>query len=248
MPQLPLYLWVLTLAGVVGILASTCVVVYGGAVRAGAGRRESAALVSGMAVLFAGWLVVSSLIAGAHGYQAQLGRQIPWMPLAVAGWFVLLLALTRIPVMRRALIGPRMGSRLLLPHTFRLAEGIVFLAAMVLGLLPALFAVPAGLGDIAVGIAAPFVGRRVEQGRGTATWFTVLGIIDLVLALALGALIGFQLLPSIPPAPTIGSLPIVLVPTVAVPVLLILHITTLAGHRAARQQETDAPQPAIHQV
>jgi hypothetical protein len=233
---------------VVGILASTCLVVYRGAIRASAGRRRSALLLSATAALFTGWLVTSTLIAGAGGYQAQLGRQIPWMPVAVLSWFVLLLALTRVPLVRRALHGPGMGSRLLLPHTFRIVEGVVFLLAMELGLLPALFAIPAGLGDIAVGIAAPFVARRMEQGQGAATGFTVLGIIDLVLALALGALMGFQLLPLIAPAPTIGSLPIVLVPTVAVPVLLVLHIITLSTRKRSARQQAAAPQSATHAI
>jgi hypothetical protein len=45
-------------------------------------------------------------------------------------------------------------SRLELPHTPRVA-GVAFLLYMALGHLPALFALPAGLGDIAAGIAAP---------------------------------------------------------------------------------------------
>jgi hypothetical protein len=62
--------------------------------------------------------------------------------------------------------------------------------------------------------------------------FTVLGIVDLVVALTLGALVGFQLLPFIPPAPAISSLPLVLIPTVAVPLLLVLHIRSLSLLRA----------------
>jgi hypothetical protein len=60
----------------------------------------------------------------------------------------------------------------------------------------ALFALPAGLGDIAAGIAAPLVARRLAQGTGrrAALWFNAFGMTDLVVALTLGALTGFALL------------------------------------------------------
>jgi hypothetical protein len=89
-----------------------------------------------------------------------------------------------------------MMARLALPHSFRAAEGMAFLATMALGHLPALFALPAGLGDIAAGIAAPLVARKLTQGGGrrAALWFNAFGMTDLVVALALGALTGFQLI------------------------------------------------------
>ena len=64
----------------------------------------------------------------------------------MAGFFGTLLALRRIPVVARALAAPGMASRLEYPHTFRV-EGVAFLLIMALGHLPALFALPADLGD-----------------------------------------------------------------------------------------------------
>ena len=65
-----------------------------------------------------------------------------------------------------------------------------------LGHLPALFALPAGLGEIAAGIAAPLVACRLAQGGGrrAALWFNAFGMTDLVVSLTLGALTGFQLI------------------------------------------------------
>ena len=73
----------------------------------------------------------------------------------------------------------------MLPHAFRVA-GVSFLMMMALGHMPALFALPAGLGDIlpaglgdiAIGIEAPFIARRLARGTGhrAAIWFNVLGI------------------------------------------------------------------------
>jgi hypothetical protein len=115
------------------------------------------------------------------------GHGVPWMPVAVAGFFGTLLALRRIPVVARALAAPGMVNRLELPHSFRVAEGTAFLAIMALGHLPALFALPAGLGDVAAGIAALLVARRLAQGGGrrAAVWLNAFGMTDLVVALTL---------------------------------------------------------------
>jgi hypothetical protein len=62
-----------------------------------------------------------------------------------------------------------------------LLAGGAFLLTMVLGHLPALFALPAGLGDIATGIAAPLVARRLAQGAGrrAAVWLSGIHIFAL---------------------------------------------------------------------
>jgi hypothetical protein len=153
------------------------------------------------------------------------------MPAAVAGFFLTLLALRQIPVVARALAAPRMTSRLEIPHSFRAAEGAVFVAIMALGHLPALFALPAGLGDIAAGIAAPLVARRLAQGRGrrAALWFNAFGMTDLITALTLGTLTGFQLVNVTPSGAPISELPLVLIPTAAVPLLFALHITSVSA-------------------
>ena len=135
------------------------------------------------------------------------------------------------PVVARALAAPGTVSRLELPHSFRVAEGAAFLLIMALGHLPALFALPAGLGDIAAGIAAPLVARRVAQGgcRRAALWFIAFGMTDLVVALTLGALTGYQLLNVTPSAAPISELPLALIPTAVVPLLLVLHITSVSA-------------------
>ena len=229
MNHLPVFLWVLTYAEVTGICGATGYALYRGARAAGLGNRGSIRMALGAALLFGGWLATSSLIAGGGSYRSGLGHGIPWLPLAVLGFFGLLLALTRTPLIGRALTAPGAQQRLLLPHSFR-AAGIVFVIAMLLGKLPALFAVPAGFGDIAVGIATPWVARKVREGSAAnaLTWFTLLGVADLVSALTLGALTGFlQIVHVNPTAALNADLPLAIVPTVGVPVLLTMHLTSL---------------------
>lgn len=229
MNHLPSYLWALTYAEVIGIATATAYVIHEGARAAGLGRRVSTRIGIGASLLFGAWLATSSLVAGGGSYSSRLGHGIPWLPLAVFGFFGLLLALSRLRPIRRALTAPGANERLLLPHSFR-AGGIAFVIAMVLRKLPALFAVPAGLGDVAVGFAAVWVARKASDGSQTRPlfWFTLLGIADLVSALTLGALTGFlQVVHVNPTAGLNAHLPFAIIPTVAVPLLLMMHISSL---------------------
>jgi hypothetical protein len=240
----PGYLWAIVIAGITAIPAATCVVLYGGAVRASLGRTRAALLAGGAAVVLGGWFTASAVIAGHGWYHTRLGHGVPWMPVAVIGFFGLLLALRRIPVVARALAAPGGDSRLEIPHSFRAVEGTAFLILMGLGHLPALFALPAGLGDIAAGIAAPLVATRLAQGGGrrAAWWHNAFGMTDLVVALTLGTLTGFQLVNITPSGSLISELPLALIPTAAVPLLFALHVTSVSA--LARAPRTPRPATA----
>jgi hypothetical protein len=240
----PDYLWALTIAGIAAMLAATCVALYGGARRSGLSRPRAALLAGGAAVVLGGWCAASAVIAGHGWYHTQLGHQVPWMPVAVIGFLGLLLALSRIPLVARALAAPGMVSRLELPHTFRMLDGAAFLIIMGFGHLPALFALPAGIGDIAAGLAAPLAARGLARGAGrrAALWFNAFGITDLVVALTLGAVTAYQLIRVAPSGAPISELPLALVPTVGVPLLLAVHITSVSA--LARDSRTLQPAAA----
>jgi hypothetical protein len=225
----PGYLWAIIIAGIIAIPAATCWVLYDGAVRAGLARARAVLLAGGAAVLFGGWFTASAVIAGHGWYHTRLGHGVPWMPVAVVGWLGTLLALSLLPVVARALRAPGMAARLEIPHSFRAAEGSAFLIMMALGHLPALFALPAGLGDITAGLAAPLIARSLARGgsRRAALGFTAFGLTDLVTALTLGTLTGFQLVHVTPSGSPISELPLALIPTAAVPLLFALHLTSL---------------------
>jgi hypothetical protein len=242
----PAYLWAITFAGTAAIAATTCVALYGGAMGARLGRRRAVLLAGVAAILLGGWLAATTVIAGHGWYHTRLGHQVPWMPVAVVGYLGTLLALSRLRVVTRALAAPGMASRLVRPHSFRVA-GVVFLLYLALGHLPAVFALPAGLGDIATGIAAPLVARRLSQGTGhrAALWFNALGLTDLVVALTLGGLTGYQLLNVTPSSAPISELPLALIPTAAVPLLFALHITSLVTLVKASRPAPSAAAPLI---
>lgn len=102
-------------------------------------------------------------------------------------------------------------------------------------------ALPAGLGDIATGIAAPFVARQLARGTGRAAlWLNAFGLTDLVVAITLDGLAGFQLIHTTPSGALISTLPLALIPTAAVPLLFARHITSVSALKKARR----APLPA----
>ncbi len=242
----PGYVWVLTLADVIAFVLSTCFVLYGGAVRAGLGRRRAALLTGGAALVLGGWFTASAVIADHGGYHTRLGHGVPWLPVAAVGFLGLLLALRQIPMVARALAAPGMLSRLEIPHAFRVGA-VAFVITMALGHLPALFALPAGLGDIATGIAAPFVVVKLARGTGrrAALWLNAFGMTDLVTALTLGGLVGFQLIHTNPSGAPISGLPFALIPTVGVPLLFALHLTSVSALRRDRRTAVPAVGPLI---
>ena len=235
MYDLPIYVWALVLAGVIGIPASTCAVLYRGAVAAGVGRRAATAVTATTAAVLGGWLVVSGLLARAGVY-----RQDPaWLLVAFAGFLIALLLATRIPLVSRILADPGTPARLALPHTLRVV-GVLFLIVMAQGHLPAAFALPAGLGDIAIGVTAPFVARQLARGTGRAgaVRFNVLGILDLVVAASIGFLL-FGLVEVTPSTAPLRLLPLALIPATPVPLALALHIVSLRQLRTAAKPEEE---------
>jgi hypothetical protein len=229
----PWYVWVICLIGSIGFPAATCLVLYRGARSAGSSRARAALLAAAAGVVLGGWLAASAVIA-VRGHYLGTPDGPPWLGIAAGGSLIALLAMSRIPAVARALAAPGSLSRSAWPHAFRVA-GVSFLIVMALGHLSWLFAIPAGLGDVAVGIRAPFVARRLARGTGHrgAVWFHALGTLDLVNALILGGLIGYGVVHTTSPNDALALLPIVLIPTAGVPLLLALHVVSLR-HLVAR--------------
>ena len=239
MYELASYVWALVLTGALGIPAATCAVLYRSAVAAGAGRRTATAVTAATAAVLGGWLLVSSLLARAGVYRQDPGEVVPWLGVVVAGTLIALLLVTRISLVSRILAAPGTPARLVLPHTLRVV-GVLFLIVMAQGHLPAAFALPAGLGDIAIGVAAPFVARRLARGtdRTAAVRFHVLGILDLLVAGSIGFLL-LGLVEVTPSTEPLLLLPLALILTVPVPLALALHIVSLRRLRTAAQPEED---------
>ncbi|HET6577667.1 MAG TPA: hypothetical protein VFG66_05055 [Gemmatimonadales bacterium] len=132
--------------------------------------------------------------------------------------------------------------------------GVVFVILLAQGQLPAHFALPAGWGDIAIGLTAPLVAlalvRRVPGAIPLAISWNVLGLLDLIVAVGmatglLAPLLAPELGPRVPAAAAMGVFPMVLVPLFGVPVAVLLHVLALGRLlRERRPRARLVPRPA----
>ncbi len=113
--------------------------------------------------------------------------------------------------------------------------GLGFLSLYAYGVLPGLFAFPAGLGDMAIGISAPWIVLGLVRhpsfaaSRRFVVW-NIMGILDLVIAVSMGTLCSGFLRGFTGNVTTsaMAQLPLVLIPAYMVPFFIMLHFTALA--------------------
>jgi hypothetical protein len=133
--------------------------------------------------------------------------------------------------------GFRQFALTLSPRTLTIVQawrigGFVFLVLHGHGILPGVFALPAGWGDIVVGATAPFVAMKLaypEHRKAFILW-QILGMSDLVMAVSLGMFAGV-IGPDAIRTDAMTVLPMSLIPTFAVPLLITLHIICIAQAR-----------------
>jgi hypothetical protein len=144
------------------------------------------------------------------------------------------------------------ADALIAPQVYRAIGGVVFLPLYAWGILPGYFALPAGWGDLAVGLLALFVAFAVKRGIGGARPLALLwnlfGFLDLVVAVGLGTGILVPLLaPTLSPVSPVAAMtffPLVLIPTYAVPLGFILHIYSIRRTlRAGGVQQVKSGRP-----
>lgn len=123
-------------------------------------------------------------------------------------------------------------------------EGAIFLILLAAGRLPGVFAWPAGVGDIAVGLLAPVVAaayaRNPRAAAGRLRAWNLLGITDLVVAVTTGFLSSpsqFQLFAFDRPNLLISAFPLVMIPVFLVPLAMLLHLASLKKLREAEGRE-----------
>jgi len=116
--------------------------------------------------------------------------------------------------------------------------GLAFIALYVHGVLPGMFAWPAGLGDMAIGATAPWLIAAINRqpafgaSRTFVAW-NLLGIADLVVAVATGtisSMLATGVVGEISTGP-MAQLPLVLIPVYLVPIFVMLHLAALIQAR-----------------
>jgi hypothetical protein len=228
-PQIPGYLlsFESIIRPVIAIIALS--LIWLGAARMEASVQSRYTTAGALSVALIAWLAIARYVGSANMYFATTEASVPTIlfglliPLAVAAIAVwgsesIARLVSAIPL-----------QWLVAAQVYRVA-GVIFVVLWADGRLPWQFALPAGIGDVTTGIVAVVVALLLAQktagARGAAYIWCLFGIADLVVAVTMGAVTSPgrpHLLAFDAPNLLISSYPLVMVPTFAVPLALMLH-------------------------
>lgn len=201
---------------------------------------EHSGMVIPLMLMGAVWLL-AIVVAGAAGvFEAGPGRPpLALLIVIVVPPALFLLAYRVSAEFRRFVLG--LDLKLLTAVQSWRVLGGTFLFLYAFDLRPALFALPAGLGDLAVGVAAVFVLGAMLGGhphwRRRVLLLNLGGLLDFVVAIATGVLTSnssLGLFAPVTPMPSMGMLPLSLIPSFLVPLWIIIHFASLLQLQHAR--------------
>jgi hypothetical protein len=177
-----------------------------------------------VASLISAWFVIVLVAAAQHAFlnpQNRIGLAVAFAASAPIVIFLLWLAAS--PDFRRFTLSLNPVILTFL-QSWRIV-GAVFVVLGIYGGLPQLFARPAGYGDMFIGATAPLAALwlMAQRHRAASIGWQLLGILDLVTAVAVGTTAGF-VNPSGTPMVAMTVLPLSLVPTFFVPLFVIIHL------------------------
>ncbi len=214
------------------------------------GRRGGGAVVGVVLVL---WLALMTVLAYTGVLRNEPGE--PPLPLVVALAVPILIffALYAGSGAFRDFVLSRDLRLLTMLQAWRVL-GAMFLVLYFYDILPGLFAYPAGLGDVAIGVTAPTVAMALiarpdfAASRAFVVW-NLLGLFDFVVAFATGTLTSGVIPGLVADGLTSSAvvvLPLALIPGFLVPVFSLLHIAALlqARQAAAGSQAVTTGAPA----
>ena len=209
---------------------------------AGAIGRAQNTYVTTAALVLAAWFGVSTAIAGAGGFNGAVTGNfaVPLLALTLALPIAVgvTVALTSSAI-RQLISQPSIQPGVIAIHALRIIPGSVIVVMAPFGVLPAIFAVPAGLGDVLVGSGALLASRWVSSGRwGRALLWNVFGLVDFVNAAALGLATTPGPLHALQTNPTSALFwmqPLAIVAIFMVPIYTLLHLVSVRYLVASRR-------------
>jgi hypothetical protein len=187
-----------------------------------------------VAIPFTLWLALVWNLAVGGVFQPIRGAgRLPKLPIAIflpviVGLFVVLRSKSI-----AAFLDATPSSWLIALQVYRIFGGI-FIVNWVNGTAAALFAWPAGIGDMLTGIMALPVALLLASGaegaRRAALAWNIFGLVDFAIAITMGTLsspgplqlFGFEI-----PAALLGTYPTVMIPAFAVPSSILLHALSI---------------------
>ncbi|MBE0533094.1 MAG: hypothetical protein IH626_19910 [Rhodospirillales bacterium] len=188
----------------------------------------------------AAWGGMIVAVAASGGFAPGVVGPVPGPGIAFLGLLALLLAGWQLlPGFRNALLAVPLAALIALNATR--VFGVFFLLLAAEGRLSSPFAPSAGWGDVATSLLAVPLAivawRHAGRVAGLIAAWNVFGALDLVIAIALGVLSApstpFQVFTEGAGTTTMGELPWALVPSMLVPLYLLVHLMIAAKLRAA---------------
>ena len=230
--QTPSYLVPFVLSGTVAVFAAVLLGVQRAVKQAGWPANERRQAVGGVAVLLAAWCLAAVYLTWSGFYRGTSDR-LPTIQYGVLIPIVVGVALYwKWGAVRRVI--EAVPQEWIVGVQLYRALGVIFLVLYAGGLLPGFFALPAGAGDVAVGLLAPAVGiayaHRSRNAAGLVRAWNLLGIGDLIVALGTGFLTSasrFQMVAFDAPNNLISAFPLALIPVYLVPLSILLHLASL---------------------
>src|ERR1700730_3971287 len=230
-PQIPEY--VLSLESILRPFVMTIALglIWLGAARMPASAKSRYTTAGMLSAVLLGWEAIAQYLGAANTYLATIENP-PAVPTILFG-LLIPLAVAAIALWRSESIARLVSAIplhwLVAAQVYRVAGGI-FLVLWADGRLPWQFALPAGIGDVMTGclavVVAVLLARKAPGALRAAYGWCLFGIADLVVAVTMGAMTSpgrAHLLAFDAPNLLISSYPLVMVPTFAVPLALMLH-------------------------
>jgi len=248
--SVPAYLTPFILTGMTIVITALVLGLRAALRRAAWPETDRTKLLWGVSSVLVGWFALGVVTSIAGFYRPASGKAptIQYgllIPIAIG-----LLLFRGWPLLRRA-FADISNDWLVAVQLYRVL-GVIFLILYAGGHLPAVFALPAGLGDTLVGVLAPFVAASFARSPKSSTrrvrLWNMLGIADLVIAVTMGFLTSpspFQLAAFDRPNELIATFPLSLIPVFAVPLSILLHIASLQKLRKDGSEYTPKSAAAL---
>jgi hypothetical protein len=228
-PQIPEYLLTFeqVLRPFVAVIALGLIWMGAARMAAPARSRYTAAGVLSAALII--WLAAAQYLGSANVYFASSESAVPALLFGLLIPLVAAAAALSLSASVASLVSSIPLHWIVAAQAYRLGGGI-FLVLWADGRLPWQFALPAGIGDVATGgfavAVAVLLARKAAGVRKAVYAWCLFGIADLALAVTMGAMTSPgrpHLLAFDTPNLLITAYPLVMVPTFAVPLALMLH-------------------------
>jgi hypothetical protein len=238
---------VVVLGGSIATIAAVLIGMHHSLKRAGWTDHDRKKATGAIGTLLIAWFLVELVAARLELYRGattriptvQYGITIPLLVGAILFW--------RWPLLRRTM--EAIPQKWIAGIQFFRVEGILFLILYAVGKLPGAFALPAGVGDVLVGLLAPIAGiaymRRPDTAAGWLRAWNLLGIADLTVAITTGFLTSpspLQRLAMDRPNELITAFPLVMIPVFLVPLALLLHFASLQKLHSASLRKFQQPE------